>query len=1348
MSTPAEQQQALDELQTPASLDRITRFLSDLGAQGNTPLGTSGLSAQAFAASLAGGAHSFSARQTSGWVAILMDRYQIKIGEIQEFALWFVRRQEILSQTIDLVERAPEPVLARSQAPAPVLARPSATERAAGAVQADRMGETPAAADSPSQANLTQASPSAPPQRAALRRQAVTALPATLPPSEGGSGWEADEAGPAGSEERPRRRQDGLARLAAGSPRSRRIERGPVTARDDAPSSDLSQKDTPTPGMPEEDAPPARPPFRLMPHMITRPAFVTNVGLAGMLAGLSLAPSSAMGQDAPDMALAFPQVPGSGLMGDSLPIFPPFVGAGPMGGPPTMSPAPRVIAPLGAPVFTPTVTPLVSSAAPPPSTVWLGMPASAPPLPGDAAAPGAMASPLTQAASTPGVVPPTPPAPDMTFLLGVSPETMGVQAAPAFQAVGAQPPVFSFTPQRGAPGLLPDVSASPLPPVVPPAPTTTSPDAALPSPAPQPPALMGLAAGSAALAAAELLQAHQPRAASGDAGATPTGAGLPMPLATPPLPADSPPAASQQASPAPALVGLTAGSAALAVADRLRSPQSRSALDEAQSYPAGVGPSSLNTSPSPMTVFLGNKSGPAAPDGTLAADAPSREMPAPASPFAVTPEMGQITLMSPPLQIASAQAERGGIAASVDWQTLASGAGPLDEGGLARLRQALPVQASVLYPALPPGSLGQGAVNLPLSAPLVQSLLQKGYGIPGMGLATRAADMGASAGGGKPPAAPLPAQIVPGHRPAGVAAGLLGHPDEVQGGAGALGQAGKGQATRGGVLDFLGLPVRLAPSLGGRSDLARETTLRNAGQGPVKPQQTLRPEQFTPLRNRLFPAFSSMAVEPDKAAWRKAAPAFGLRDGSLTTLFAPDARVPVQTPTMPQPPSHSRPPVSSPSVVLLGGPHTASLLPPSVAIARHTASTIPDHIGTPSAFTPSALFTHGLLPAIGARTAARTPLQTLGGTRTASAYGLSLPFVAPHAPAHGPHGSPLAGSLHAPTSSGPGLGLIDSTGHYLPSGASLHHPFGHMPSPSGHTPLFPGAAHPPPGLTHQGTMPGSLPGHGSFSGMGSLAQNHLTTPRSHGGALSLPAAPGAGFHAGFHAGRGQHTTLPMALPVSGAFVPRKGHSIGHSQPGHTNTRPSGGHLSLPASHPVPASSLFLRNAHGSPRGHGGGGGRRSTPLFSAGLHPAALALPHRAETPMRFPDAHVISPHGSTSPVTARAVWPVGLPPTGRRQKGMGVTGSFGGPAPAMRLAPPRSGRRVGADASAPTPMTIQRSETTTTATPAQNRSAQPHAKPPSGPSGSVAGEVNALAGEVWSLLKRRLATEAERRGR
>ena len=92
--------------------------------------------------------------------------------------------------------------------------------------------------------------------------------------------------------------------------------------------------------------------------------------------------------------------------------------------------------------------------------------------------------------------------------------------------------------------------------------------------------------------------------------------------------------------------------------------------------------------------------------------------------------------------------------------------------------------------------------------------------------------------------------------------------------------------------------------------------------------------------------------------------------------------------------------------------------------------------------------------------------------------------------------------------------------------------------------------------------------------------------------------------------------------------------------------------------------------------------------------------------------------------------------------------GSFGDATPSMRLAPPRPGRRAGADTSAPPPMTIQRSETTTTATPAQNRSAQPHAKAASGPSGSVAGEVNALAGEVWSLLKRRLATEAERRGR
>ena len=888
-------------------------------------------------------------------------------------------------------------------------------------------------------------------------------------------------------------------------------------------------------------------------------------------------------------------------------------------------------------------------------------------------------------------------------------------------------------------------AASPVPSASPPA---------TPQPASPTLALMGLAAGSAALAAQQQIQAASP------------------------VPSASPPATPQPASPTLALMGLAAGSAALSIADRFRSSQSQPAPDGTRLLPTGTAPPFAVAPPSPMTMFMGSESGTAVLDATLTTDTPGRGMIAPVSPFAVTPEMGQLTLMAPPLQIASTQAERGGIAASVDWQTLAVGVGPLDEGGLSRLKQVLPMQTSVLYPALPPGSLGQGAVNLPLSASLVQSLLQKGYGNPGMGTATRAVDMATSAGGGKPPAAPLTAQIIPGRRPAGAAAGVFGHPDEMQGGAGALGQAGKGQAARGGVLDFLGLPVRLAPSLGGRSDLARETTLRSTGQGLIKPQQTLRPEQFAPLRNRLFPAFSSMAVEPDKAAWRKAAPAFGLRDGSPTTLLAPDARIPVQTPTMSQPPSRSRPPVSSPSAALLGGPHEASLISPLMAVAGHRAAVTPGHPGTPSAYTPSASLTHGLPPAVGAWAAAHTPLQGLGGSLTAPVRGPSLSFPAAYPPTHGRHGAPLTAIYPGPASSGPGLGpsglgVIGGVGHHLPLGASLHHPSSrashasHAPPPFSQVPSALGAAHLPSGLAYRRAMPESLPGSGPFLGVGSLAQNRLaTTPRSRGGAFLLPAASVVGSSTRSSTGGGSHTTFPTALPGpagglsgrrlprSGAFVPLGGRSVSHSRLAHTNARPLGSHLSLPTSrpvsslHPVSASGPSLGNAPGSSHTPGDGGGRRIASPGFIGSPSAALALPHRTLTPMHFPDSRIVRSPGPTSPVTTRAVWPESLTPVSRRQKGGGVVGGFGGPAPAMRLAPPRPVRRTDVDTSATPPMTIQRSETTTTATPAQNRSAQPHTKAASGPSGSVAGEVNALAGEVWSLLKRRLATEAERRGR
>ena len=1520
-----EQQQALDRLPPPASLDRITRFLSDLGAQGSEPLGTSGRSAQSLAASLAERAQSYSARQTSGWVAILMDRYQIKVGEIQEFALWFVRRQEIFTRTADLVERAPDPVLARhsapDQAPDQVLARPPAASP----------GLMPPDADGPAPGGY-----SAPSRRMTLRRQAVAAAPAVAPPlSDWAPGFDAlDTTGtPDTTDGQTRRRPPGTpARPATAPPRGRRIERGPVPMGADVPPGDAPQQEAPPgeapphgqalPGGP--DTPPAaRRRFQLVPNMVTRPAFVANVGLAGMLAGLSLTPATVMTQDAPFMALATPPMSGAGLM----------PGAGPMGVPPPYSPlggiappmAPPFV-PMGAPPFTPTVVPMVPAAAAPlPSAVWLGMPSTIPsPLAAVPSAPaaGTMNSPMALDAPTPGIASPTPPPVDMNLLPGMSPETLGVQTPPSPRTIGTHPPLPALTRQTLTTELPPNASLQPdaslqsnapakplpptasslLPPTVLPMPVVLpQPGAALELPplllapasaaqTPSMPALIGLVAASAAMAA-ERLRSHQPPATPGEVGATarhnqlpaleppllPSGTSQPVSslltaaitstTQSPPAPGllrlaadttaptangrsqtvpslqasvearrfqqadpsrmgsgprlpiyplilpSAPSGAQNPTLPAPTLLGLVAGSAALAAVERLGPSQGHTEANDRRVLPIGSSLVPRAASLTPVPLFRG-ESGPIPPGRTALTGAAHLEATsAQADPFAVTPEMGQLTLISPPLQIASAQAERGGITTAVDWRTLAGGTGPLDEGGMARLKQALPAQASVLYPALPPGSLGQGAVNLPLSLPLIQSLLHKGYGdraTLGNGareMAIQAADRAASVGGGKPPATPLQARLVPGPRPAGVAPGIFGSPAETAGGAGALAETGKGQAARGGVLDFLGLPVRLAPSLSGRSDLAHETALRGLAQGPVRPQRILRPDQFTPLRNRLFPAFNSMTVEPDRAAWRKAAPSFGLRDARPTTLLSPDARVPVQTPTSPQAPSRSRPPASSPSAAIFAGRHSSAPHAPLLTSTGHKSLAA---LGYPAL--PGALHGHGLRVPSGAHPGPDGTQSAFGGAGSVPRRTSYQPFAGHHPLVYPWHRS-LAGADQLanttrgsnPLESGPGHHLPSRTPHHLLSGKShdfsrvhaakvvlpahaerLHtgtrvphslpgahggngaaqslslptpshhslpqhhrtgslagHPLSalsgssHSPSVFGHVTPHSGVSHFSAGPTHGRTT------HGIAPGIGSLLPRHLAAkPRTHSGAFTSSTVPGASIHLGrrplLSAAGATARTLGHRPAVSGTFTPGSRHSDGYAQPLPVAAHPWGdtsGHTTL---HPASPAGVSSGTSFRAPRDYRGGS------QGWGGSPSSTLTLPHQTAGLTRLPDSRITTPHAATR--GARAGWPVSPLPSGGRRRGAGVAGGFDGPAPVMRLAPARPPRRHGADAA---PVIIQRSETTSAApAPARGHTAQAHAQAPAGPSGATAGEVNALAGEVWSLIKRRLMTEAERRGR
>ncbi len=254
----------------------------------------------------------------------------------------------------------------------------------------------------------------------------------------------------------------------------------------------------------------------------------------------------------------------------------------------------------------------------------------------------------------------------------------------------------------------------------------------------------------------------------------------------------------------------------------------------------------------------------------------------------IDPRLGEVTVVAPPVMVASEQAERRGAAVAFDWPVLARRAGQLDAAGLARLREILPPGAQAIYPALPKDALPTNAVNLRLAPSLLKPLLSQAYGSDAAGIAGSAAATASAVTSAIPANAPVLGRIVPARRPEGQTPGILGADTPTV--AGALAEAGGGQARRTQMLDFLGMPVRLAPSLGGRAELRDELAARGVSD-QVAPSATVRPHVFGPLRQQLFPGLQTVHAEPDKSAWRKAAPQFGMRDSEPTTVLAPDARI-------------------------------------------------------------------------------------------------------------------------------------------------------------------------------------------------------------------------------------------------------------------------------------------------------------------------------------------------------------------------------------------------------------------------------------------------------------------------
>ena len=653
----------------------------------------------------------------------------------------------------------------------------------------------------------------------------------------------------------------------------------------------------------------------------------------------------------------------------------------------------------------------------------------------------------------------------------------------------------------------------------------------------------------------------------------------------------------------------------------------------------------------------------------------------------ITPEMGQITLLAPPLRVASRDAEGSGVATEFDWSALASGGVPLDAGAMARLQQALPAGAQAIYPAIPKERLPGSAVNLQLAPALLQPLMQQGYGAKAAQMAGRAAQMAQGDVRRRASAAPLSARIVPGKAPMGQNTAHLLHDPTAKQGTGALARAGRGQATRGGALDFLGMPVRLAPSLSGNPELSGEVAARS-GLSAAPGQQAARPDTFAALRNHLLPSAPSVTAETDRAAWNKAAPEFGLRDSRPTTLLAPDARARFLSASAPLPqmnragggPQFLPRPGAMPALVQrLSRPVVGNTPPPPAAIPSLLGSRMAHSVAPPLSHLPAVPSASSDFPAENLGPKHRSDTGSLPGHAASPFFGHpALPGIGTPAPAV--PGSPR------PQRSTPASPVLPG-----------HHRAFSAPATPSHSP----------GIGSRGHIP-----HTGAHSLPAFRERSAGLPGPH---IPLAALTDGGISRSGSA----HYFRPTVRPVS-AGIPAVGNrTFPQGSVPALPARPGGmtatntGRTRLPAL-PVPAASI----SHG--------------PVSSVPSHDHAPMMPTLSLPRMsRSASAQSGLPAHSTSTVIASPR----IPPAPK--------------APPMAL-PPMAGTGRPRSKFAQTPLVVQRS--TGSATPAKSASEQTaqtkrDALPNSAEKGTEASEIMLFANEVYALLKRRFALDAERAG-
>ena len=266
---------------------------------------------------------------------------------------------------------------------------------------------------------------------------------------------------------------------------------------------------------------------------------------------------------------------------------------------------------------------------------------------------------------------------------------------------------------------------------------------------------------------------------------------------------------------------------------------------------------------------------------------PAKPNPRKHSPVSAHPRLGFVTLVSSPVKVKGKEATNAGVDATFHMKDLSRGARPLTFDDLKQLKQTLPAGAKALYPSLHPNELGPSAVNVPISAEVIDALLEHegDQAEPGFGnkvvslswptpvMSALQADLG------------LPGQV------AGQVAGHSGGPSYLGHGrthrwSGNYYPLGGGPS----VLRTLGLPLFLPGGVNRAHPLSHTTETRKDLR--MVPVAAISASSFAQMRQQAFPSFHSVLARPSAAVTPRVMPALssapkGLRSPLITAFPSP-----------------------------------------------------------------------------------------------------------------------------------------------------------------------------------------------------------------------------------------------------------------------------------------------------------------------------------------------------------------------------------------------------------------------------------------------------------------------------